>query len=516
MNRGIGFWLSRRAELTPHWPALAFEDRAWTYGEWNAEVQCVRHALREAGVSAGDRIAAVTMNEPEFLTLAFACWQSGVIFVPLNFRLSGPELAYTLQDAGVSLILCGNEFLGTVEAIRGELPVRRYVSVAPAPGWTSWREFISGMPETGWAHPVRDDEVAILMYTSGTTGRSKGAMLTHGNIFWNNVNCMHAFGLADDERTLVCAPLFHIGGLNVTPLYTVERGGTVYLLRSFDPGAVLDVVERHRINSMFGVPAMFLFMSQTEGFDRRDLSSLRLAICGGAPVPEPLIELYSRRGVAFAQGYGLTETSPFCTVLPTRELARKVGSAGVAAMYTEVRIVDGENRPAPPGTRGEIAVRGPNVMKGYWNRPEATAEAIDAEGWFHTGDIGVEDAEGYFFILDRKKDMVITGGENVYPAEVEAVIHQIEGVADAGVVGLPDERWGERVVAVVVRKPGSALSAAEILAGCEGKLARFKLPRQIEFTDVLPRNAQGKILKRVLRDQLRTAPASVLSPAGKG
>jgi fatty-acyl-CoA synthase len=509
MNRGIGFWLSRRAELTPRWPALVFEDRTWTYGEWNAEVQRVRHALREAGVSAGDRVATITMNEPEFLTLAFACWQSGVIFAPLNFRLSGPELSYMLRDAGAAVLLCGRDFLTTVDAIRHELPVRRYVAVGSAPGWTSWREWISGMPEAGWAHPVRDDEVAILMYTSGTTGQAKGAMLTHGNIFWNNVNSMHCFALSDAERTLVCAPLFHIGGLNVTPLYAVERGGTIYLMRSFDPNGVLDAIERHGINSMFGVPAMFLFMSQTAGFAARDLSSLHLVVCGGAPVPEPLIELYGGRGVAFVQGYGLTETSPLCTLLPTRDLARKVGSAGVATMYTEVRIVDGQSRPVPAGTRGEIAVRGPNVMKGYWNRPEATAEVIDAEGWFHTGDIGVEDEEGYFYVLDRKKDMVITGGENVYPAEVEAVLHQIPGVADAGVVGLPDERWGERVVAVVVRKPESTLSAGEILASCEGKLARYKLPRQIEFTETLPRNAQGKILKRVLRDQLRAAAVPV-------
>jgi fatty-acyl-CoA synthase len=514
MNRGIGFWLSRRAELTPRWPALVFEDRAWTYGEWNVDVQRVRHALREAGISAGDRVATIMMNEPEFLTLAFACWQSGVIFVPLNFRLSGSELSYMLQDAGASLLLCSNDFLGTIDALRGELPVRKYVSVKPASGWTSFEELVSGMPEAGWPHAVRDDEVAILMYTSGTTGRSKAAMLTHGNIFWNNVNSMHAFPLGDAERTLVCAPLFHIGGLNVTPLYAVERGGTIHLMRSFDPRGVLDAIETHGINSMFGVPAMFLFMSQTEGFAARDLSSLHLVVCGGAPVPEALIALYGSRGVSFVQGYGLTETAPLCTILPTRDLSRKIGSAGLPAMYTEVRVVDGQNRPVPAGTRGEIAVRGPNVMKGYWNRPEATAEAIDAEGWFHTGDIGVEDEEGYFFVLDRKKDMVITGGENVYPAEVEAVLHQIPGVADAGVVGLPDERWGERVVAVVVRKPGSALTAQEILKSCEGKLARFKLPRQIEFTDALPRNAQGKILKRVMRDQLRAVLAP--SPSGRG
>ena len=509
MNRGIGFWLSRRAELTPRWPALVFEDRAWTYGEWNAEVQRARHALREAGISAGDRVATITMNEPEFLTLAFACWQSGVLFVPLNFRLSGPELAYMLQDAGVGLLLAGGDFLETVDAIRGEVPVRRFVAVGrEAPGWTSWEAFVSGMPEAGWPHDVRDDEVAILMYTSGTTGRQKGVMLTHGNIFWNNVNAMHYFALTDEERTLVCAPLFHIGGLNVTPLYAVQRGGTIHLLRSFDPKAVLDAIETHRIHSMFGVPAMFLFMSQQPDFERRDLSSIRILVCGGAPVPETLIELYGKRGIAFAQGYGLTETSPFATFLTTRDLRRKIGSAGQAPIYTEVRIVDEQNRPAPAGVRGEIVVRGPNVMKGYWNRPEATAEVIDAEGWFHTGDIGACDDEGYFTILDRKKDMVITGGENVYPAEVEAVLYQIPEIAEAGVIGIPDDTWGERVVAVVARKPGAALTAEAVMAFTEGKLARYKMPKQVEFVNALPRNAQGKVLKRVLRDLLRAAPVT--------
>ncbi len=509
MNRGIGHWLARRAEITPDRTALVFGDRTWTYRSWNAEVQQVRHALREAGVHAGDRVATVTFNEPEFLILAFACWQSGVILVPLNFRLTGPELAFMLRDAGVHTLLCGPDFLATIDGIRTEIPVQHYVSLAPTPGWTAWGEWIGRMPAAGWAHAVGDDEVALVMYTSGTTGLPKGAMLTHANILWNNINAMHAFATADDERVLVCAPLFHIGGLNVVTLLAVQRGGTVHMMRSFDAKGVLDAIERYRIHSMFGVPAMFLFMSQQADFARRDLSSLTLLICGGAPVPEALIETWGRRGVDFVQGYGLTETSPFCTLLPRADLKRKVGSAGVAAMFTEVRLVDGDNQTVSPGERGEIVVRGANVMKGYWNRPEATAEAIDEEGWFHTGDIGRQDEEGYFYVLDRKKDMVITGGENVYPAEVESVLYEMPGVAEAGVIGLPDEKWGERVVAVVVRKPGSTLSAEEIFAFAGGRLARYKVPKQIEFVDALPRNAQGKLLKRVLREQFAGTGAAV-------
>jgi len=515
MNRSIGFWLSRRAEITPRRLALVFGERRWTYAEWNAEVQRARHALRDAGVNAGDRVAALTFNEPEFLTLAFACWQSGIIFVPLNFRLSPRELTFMLSDAGVHTLLCGPDFASAVDAIRGEIPVRRYVCLRPTRGWTSWEEVVGKMPETGWSHPSREDDVALIMYTSGTTGLPKGAMLTHGNIFWNNVNGAHAFALLDDERTLVCAPLFHIGALNVTPLSTVQQGGTIHLMRSFDAKGVLDQIEQHRITSMFGVPAMFLFMSQTPDFARRDLSSVRTVICGGAPVPEPLIEIYDARGIAFLQGYGLTETSPFCTVLPREDLRRKLGSAGVSVMYTEVRVVDEQNRPVASGVPGEIVARGPNIMKGYWNRPEATAEAIDAEGWFHTGDIGKHDEEGYFYILDRKKDMVITGGENVYPAEVEAVLYQMPGIAEVGVIGLPDEKWGESVVAVVVAAPGVRLTAEQVIAFTDGKLARYKMPRRVEFLDALPRNPQGKLLKRVLRERYRQAPAVDASRDGQ-
>ena len=506
MDRGIGFWLARRAELTPERTALVFGDRSWTYRAWNEEVQRTRHALRREGVSAGDRVAAVTYNEPEFLTLAFACWQSGVIFLPVNFRLSPPELSQVLNDSGARTLLAGADFVPVIDSIRPTISVERTLCLGKAAGWTAWPDFLDGMPADGAPDPVRDDEVALLMYTSGTTGIPKGAMLTHGNIFWNNVNAMHAFALADDERTLVCAPLFHIGGLNVTPLATVQRGGTIYLMRSFDAVAALDAIERHRVTSLFGVPAMFLFMSQTPGFEKRDLSSIRTVICGGAPVPEPLIELYGARGVDFLQGYGLTETSPYCTLLTREDLRRKIGSAGKAMMFTEVRIVDERNRPAAPGERGEIVARGPNVMKGYWNRPEATAEVFDSEGWFHTGDIGMCDEEGYFYVLDRKKDMIITGGENVYPAEVETVLHEMPEIADVAVIGLPDEKWGERVVAVVVAAKGTRPTAESVIAFTQGKLARFKMPRHVEFVDALPRNPQGKLLKRVLRE--RFAPVA--------
>jgi fatty-acyl-CoA synthase len=501
MQHGIGYWLARRAETTPARTALIFGDRSWTYGAWNAEVQKVRNALRAGGVSAGDRVGMLTLNEPEFLTTAFACWQSGVIFVPLNFRLTGRELTFIIDDAGLHTLVCGPEFVETIEEIRDDLSVQRYVSLQPREGWTSWKKLVAGQSEDAWAQRVDDEEVAIIMYTSGTTGLPKGAMLTHGNVLWNNINALHMMEASSDDRILVCAPLFHIGGLNVNTLIALQVGARVILLRTFDPVVVLDNIEQYRITGMFGVPAMFLFMSQVPDFEDRDLSSIKYFVCGGAPVPEALIKLYGGRGISFAQGYGLTETAPFATLLPKEDTERKVGSAGIAPMYTEVRVVDLDNKPVPANTQGEIVIRGPNVMKGYWNRPEATAEAIDGEGWFHSGDIGLMDDEGFFFILDRKKDMIISGGENVYPAEVEKVIHEMNEVADVGVIGLPDEKWGERVVAIIVAKPDTDLQPEDVIAFTDGKLARFKMPRQIELIDELPRNPQGKILKRVLRAQ---------------
>jgi fatty-acyl-CoA synthase len=488
MNRGIGLWLERRAETTPERKALVFGDREWTYATWQKEVNRVRAALRAGGVCAGDRVAVLTLNEPEFLTVAY-------------FRLTGRELRFIIGAAGVPTLVCGPEFAETVDEIRGEIPVRRYVSLQPRDGWTAWGDWLEGQSTDGWGESIHDDDVAIVMYTSGTTGLPKGAMLTHGNVLWNNINALHIMETGSDERTLVCAPLFHIGGLNINTLLTVQVGGTIILLRSFEPELVLDKIEEFAVTGMFGVPAMFLFMSQVPDFDGRDLSSIRYLVCGGAPVPEALIKLYGARGIPFLQGYGLTETAPFALMLPKEDTERKVGSAGIAPMYTEVRIVDLENRPVGPHEQGEIVIRGPNVMKGYWNRPEATAEAIDAEGWFHSGDIGECDDDGYYYIRDRKKDMIISGGENVYPAEVEAVIHEMEAVADVGVIGLPDEKWGEKVVAVVVAAEGARLEPEDVIAFTNDKLARFKMPRQVELVDELPRNPQGKILKRVLRDQ---------------
>jgi fatty-acyl-CoA synthase len=507
MDTGLGYWLTRRAALTPHRSALVFEGERWDYAEFNRRANRLAHALRALGVSHGDRVAYLDLNHPDFFLTLFAAAKLGAIFVPLNFRLTAPELAFIIGDAGVHTLVHAEAFATAVDEIRDRIPCRELVCRSPRAGVRALDDLLRDQRDDDLDNQVATDEVAVIMYTSGTTGRPKGAMLTHGNLLWNNINATLAFDNSVDDTTLVCAPLFHIGGLNVTPLTAFMKGAEVVLMRSFDPGGVLELIARHRVTTMFGVPAMFLFMSQHPGFAAADLSSIRVLICGGAPVPEALIRLYGARGLTFAQGYGLTETAPFVTLVPAGEALEKVGSAGLPAFFTDVMLVDDAGQEVATGERGEVVVRGPNVMKGYWNRPEATADAI-RNGWFHTGDVATRDADGYYYIVDRKKDMIISGGENVYPAEVEDCLYQHPDVAEAAVIGMPDERWGETVLAIVVLKPAAEPAERDLLDFTQGRLARYKQPHRVVFTEALPRNPAGKVLKYQLRERF-APPAAV-------
>jgi fatty-acyl-CoA synthase len=445
-------------------------------------------------------------NHPMFFVSLFAVAKLGAVFVPLNFRLTGPELDYIVNDAGVHTLLVGAEHAAVIDGVRGTLCCRRFLCAeGTPPDADRWPDLAAAMARSQpWPHdpqPAAADDVAVIMYTSGTTGRPKGAMLTHGNFWWNHVAELYTVDVMADDRLLVFAPVFHIGGLNVLTLTTLLKGGHVVLHRHFDPARALADLAALDITLLFAVPAMLLFISQQPGFAEARLDRLRLIMCGGAPCPQPLLRLYGARGIAVQQGYGLSETAAMVSVLTAEQAIARLGSVGHTTLMTQVKLLDNDGRPVTtPESRGEICVRGPNVTRGYWNQPEATRAALDDDGWFRTGDVGYLDADGFLYVCDRVKDMVISGGENIYPAEVESVLTAHPAIAEVAVVGAPDERWGETVVAVVALKPGQALSLEELQAFAGERLARYKVPRQLRLVPALPRNPTGKVLKYQLRD----------------
>jgi fatty-acyl-CoA synthase len=495
--------LLKRAQLNPERTALIFEGQSSTYGEFGLRVQKQATLLKESGVCIGDRVGFLGFNQPAFLETIYAANAIGAIFVPLNFRLTAQELTFIINDAGIHTLVCDDATQPVVDPVRADLGCRNYFTCESSfDGWRSLLDEREAAEPLEQCIDVSQHDVSVIMYTSGTTGLPKGAMLTHGNLAWNNINAHYAFGASRDNVVLTVAPLFHIGGLNVMSLHSFTLGSCLVLMRNFEPGAVLDAFSNHGVTHMFGAPAMFLFMSQHEKFADTDFSQVETFVCGAAPPPESLLTLYAERGVNFCQGYGLTETAPFASFLTPEFSLTKLGSAGQPPMFTEMKIVDTDNKTIAAGEKGEICISGPNIMKGYWNRPEATAEAIDTEGWFHSGDIGYLDDDGFLFICDRLKDMVISGGENVYPAEVESALFKHEAIAEVAVIGLPDEKWGEAVTAIAALYKDQTLTLEELREFAGPLLAKYKLPLRLHLVEALPRNPAGKVLKFVLKEEL--------------
>ncbi|MFJ1874403.1 o-succinylbenzoate--CoA ligase [Streptomyces chartreusis] len=492
-NEGLGSWPARRARKTPHRTALIHGGTPTSYAALHERTTRLAHALRERGVRRGDRVAYLGPNHPSYLETLFAAGMLGAVFVPLNTRLAGPEIAYQLADSGAKALLHAPSHAGLVAGLPGHTDVRTYLETGP-----EYEAVLASSSDEPIDAPVTPDDTCIIMYTSGTTGRPKGAMLTHGNITWNALNVLVDTDLIADERALVSAPLFHTAGLNMLTLPVLLKGGTCVLVEAFDPDATFDLIARHRITFMFGVPTMFDQLSRHPRWPAADLSSLRILTCGGSPVPTPLIAAYQERGLTFLQGYGMTEAAPGTLFLDAEHAITKAGSAGVPHFFSDVRVVRPDLTPVDTDEPGEIVVRGPHVMPGYWGLPDETAASF-ADGWFRSGDAARVDEDGYVFVVDRIKDMIISGGENIYPAEIEDVLLTHPGIAECAVIGVADDKWGEVPRAVVVPREGAALDPDEVLASLSGRLAKYKIPKSLVLADELPRTASGKLLKSRVR-----------------
>jgi fatty-acyl-CoA synthase len=501
---GIGFWLTKRELLQGEREAVVDGRRRLSYRTLNRRVNQLARSLQSMGLRQGDRIAILGYNGLEYVETIFAAAKLGLILVPLNWRLAPPELAFILSDSTTETLLFDSEFAKTAEILRSQTPLRRFVAFGEkeAPGATVYEKALSseGDGEPAPDRPVDLDTPHIIMYTAGTTGRPKGAVLSQGASFWNAVNMSLCVDLTSRDRTLTVLPMFHIGGIGLYTLPTLYQGGTVVIQRAFDPKVTFRLIEEERIDVFFGVPAIFLFLVQDPAFKSGGMGRLRSVMSGGAPLPVSLVHQYKEAGIILQQGFGMSEAAPGIAALDRDRAVAKAGSIGRPLFYMEIRIVDSQNRDLPPNREGELLIRGPNVMQRYWNRPEATAEAF-TDGWLHTGDLARMDGDGDLYIVDRKKDMFISGGENVYPAEVENSLYELSQVAEAAVIGVKDPKWGEVGRAVVVLKAGQKLTEAEVLDYLKGKLAKYKVPRSVVFVDQLPRNAAGKVLKNILREK---------------
>ncbi len=485
----LGRWIRDRARATPARVAIECGGVQTTYAELDERSERLAAGFLQTGLVRGDRIATLTGSSAEHVVVFFACAKAGLVLLPLNWRLAPPELAYQLEDAEPAVLLSAPEHAETAAALHERV--------------AGLEDLVAQSNYLPPAAAVEDNDGLLLVYTSGSTGRPKGALLTHANCFWTNLSFDRVAGVADDDVVLSVLPQFHCGGWNVQALLAWWKGARVVLEPSFDAARTLRLIGERRVTTMMGVPANYLFMANDPAFAAVDLSSLRRAVVGGAPMPEALLEVWHDRGVEIVQGYGLTEAAPNVLCLPPEDATRKRGYAGKPYPHVDVALRDPDTGELLEGpAEAELVVRGPNVFAGYWRDPAATA-AVFADGWLLTGDVAARDDEGYYRIVGRLKDMVISGGENVYPAEIENVLHEHAAVAEAAVVGVPDERWGEACLAFVVLAGGREATAEELLQFLRGRLAKFKVPQDVRFVERLPRNAMNKVAKAELLERVQ-------------
>ncbi|MFG2247319.1 long-chain fatty acid--CoA ligase [Spirillospora sp. NPDC048823] len=500
--------LDQHAQRRPGKTVVVHGDRRLTNRDLQARVDALAHGLLDLGIGRGDVIGLLLYNHAEFLEAVFAANRIGAVFLPLNYRLAPAEWEYILGHAGARALITESEFGAAVENLAlPELRHRITLDGAAGPSWTRLPDLVEanlgrGVPpvDTG------EGELQRLMYTSGTTSRPKGVKITNGNVIYKNLGQIIHLGLTHADITLVCGPLYHVGALDLPALATWHAGGSLVVQRKFDADEVLRAIERERITNVWLAPAMMNAVLGSAELGRRDTSSVRFIVGGGEKMPEPLVRriLEGFPNAWFADAYGLTETVSGDTFLDREHTLAKLGSVGRPIPHVRVRVVGEDDRDVPAGTLGEIVLRGPKVCAGYW-RDEAATERAFRGGWFHTGDVGRLDEDGFLYVEDRKKDMIVSGGENIATPEVERVLYEHPAVLEAAVVGLPHERWGEVPRAFVVPRPGETVTAEEIQDFCRARLARFKVPARVELIGELPRTPSGKVLKRLLRDRPATA-----------
>ncbi len=502
----IGEWITKRAIIAPDKPFLTEKNKTYTNRQFNRRVNRTAHALAHLGLVKGMRLAVLMSNSSEFLEIFFACAKTGIILVPLNFRLAVPELLYIIRDSAPELLIYSSEFAVKISEIKAaNADVQRFYRLGEIEG-DGDPDFSAYADRFETLEPIEILGVDLpdplfIMYTSGTTGDPKGAVLTHQNILFGAIHSLLGYGVDRSYKSLVVAPLFHIGALaaSVTPI--VYAGGSLMISSFYNASETLKTICREKINYMFAVPVMYQMIADAPEWRDADLSHVHFFISGGAPIPLPVIRKYQEeKGVGFVQGYALTETGRL-TSLDLEDSIRKAGSVGKEVFHVNLRIVDDHGRDIHTTDPGEILVQGPNVFAGYWNK-EAATRAVFKDGWFCTGDMGRRDEDGFVHIVGRKVEMIISSGENIYPAEVERALQSVPGVKEAAVVGMPDPKRGEVVGAFVILKEGSIVSEADILNTLAGKIAHYKIPKSIFFVEEFPRNQSGKVLKRILKKRM--------------
>ena len=498
-------WSAYHANVRPNQIAIRdlSANKELTYSELDIRSNKLAQWLQKNGVAKGDRVAILSQNCPEFFELEFACAKIGAIELPLNWRLTKPELEYILNDSTPSVLVYDAAFLDIAIELQKDCQIKEALQIDNQDASNQYESALYESEGNYKRVQTNHDDLIMIMYTSGTTGHPKGAMINHRMQLYNCINLAAPALVSPETVQLVVLPLFHTGGMNCYANPVLHAGGEIILIREFDPGLALSIIgnPEYKVSHFFAVPAPYQFMMNHPDFESTDLSSLKIAGIGGAPCAEAILKTWSGRGVSMIQGWGMTETSPGGIGLDAADAERKLGSTGKPLMHTEVKVVDEKGNELPWGEVGELYIRGPNVTPGYWNNSKATQEAF-SEDWLKTGDAARFDDEGFVYIVDRWKDMYISGGENVYPAEVENIIYQLPQVAEAAVIGVPDERWGETGKVFISIKENQKIEEKEIIEHCLKNLAKFKVPKSVVFVDLLPRNATGKVLKRELREEV--------------